>query len=415
MTGESTSRMTNRRGNMSDRLLLAFIILMTYMLFTMPLQHAEAQQEHLRIHNDAVVVDGHNDILSRVARGDRIDIRSTRGQSDLPRFREAGLNVQLFSVYVHPRHGVENGWRAALQQMDSLHAIAGRYPDRLRVVTNMDELRRSIDADALAGILALEGALILDTKHERIRELHQRGLRVLAPTWNVSTGWASSSNDESAQRGFKGLTGHGRSIIRLLDSLGILIDVSHIGERAFYDILNTTRNPIIASHSSCAALRKHHRNLTDEQLRALARNGGVAMINFYPNYLRSDFGRSNIALLRQYCARVDKLLDKHRQHSDELLQSFDAIVLEARSKRLPTLLDVADHIEHAISIAGTAHVGLGSDFDGIPYGPVGLHDVRLLPMLTRELLRRGYRPDTVKGILGGNFLRVFKATTRNGK
>ncbi len=365
--------------------------------------------DYQRIHREATVADGHNDVLGRVLQGDRIDVRGDKGHSDLPRFREGGLDVQVFSIWVHPDKGAKDGWAYALREIDSLTTLAERNPSQIRLVVSDHGLRAAIDEGAIAGIIGLEGATCIDGRPERIRQLHARGLRVFAPTWNHSVGWASSSADEDAGRGLKGLTRHGRRLIRLLDTLGILLDVSHLGAAAMKDAMEETRLPVIASHSSCASLRTHHRNLTDDQLRTVAATGGVVMINFFPAFNRAGMTDAKIELTRAYCRKLDALAKKHPKRDARFLSAADALLREAAKKGLPTLFDIADHIDHAVRTAGAQHVGLGSDFDGISYAPIGLHDVTWLPMLTRELLRRGHSETVVKGILGGNFLRVFSS------
>jgi membrane dipeptidase len=333
---------------------------------------ASAQtSDYPRIHREATVVDGHNDVLGRVVSGDRIDIRGVKGHSDLPRFREGGVDVQVFSVWVHPKKGTTEGWKEALRQIDSLHALANRSGGALCVCGSGNDADAALRAGALAGIISIEGSTSIDGKPERIRALHVRGLRMLAPTWNRSVGWASSSEDEAAGKG-KGLTAHGRRLVRLLDTLGILIDISHLGPKSIADAIQESRNPVIASHSSCASLRAHHRNLTDEQLRSVAATGGVVMINFFPPFIRAGMSKKKIEQTRAQCQRLNALAIKYPKRIGRFLTDFDAIIRQAAKQGLPTLIDVADHIDHAVRVAGAAHVGLGSDFDGISYArPAG--------------------------------------------
>jgi len=368
-------------------------------------------QDAQRLHRDAVVVDGHNDILSRVLKGARMDVRGNTGQSDLPRFGEGALDVQVFSVYVHPSKAGEEGWLAGLAQIDSLRALASRAPERLAIVTDGRGVDEALRRSALAAIIGLEGALLIDGRADRLRALHARGLRVFAPTWNRSSDWATSSADEAKGMAAPGLSTKGRALVRLLDTLGMLLDVSHLGTRSIEDALRETRNPVIASHSSCAALRPHHRNLSDEQLRAIAARGGVVMINFFPPYIRANVDKNTKRALARACKELDALARRFKRSDARFLAAFDAAIDRAARRGIPTLRDVADHIDHAVRVMGAAHVGLGSDFDGIDHAPLGLHDVTWLPLLTRELLRRGHDEEAIRGILGGNFLRVFGHVT----
>jgi membrane dipeptidase len=365
----------------------------------------QSSRDWRAVHAEAVVVDGHNDILSAIMRGHGIEKRRSSGHSDLVRFREGGLDVQLCSVWVSPEH-VQRGdaFAYANREIDSLAAIAKRNSTRMSIVRNRRELDAAVLGSKLACIVALEGGHPVGQSTADILALYRRGLRVFGLTWNNSTAWAGSAKDEAAGRRATGLTDYGKRVIRLLDSLGVIVDVSHLGPKSIDDVLRTTRNPVIASHSSCSAIFPHPRNLTDAQLRALAANGGVAMINYFPVYLKARLPK-NVATLS---AREEQRLAALRGTStDEALAQRDRIIAAAAKRGLPTILDVADHIAHAVHTAGIDHVGLGSDFDGIDYAPVGLGDVTALPYLTRELLRRGYSEDDVRKVLGGNFLRVF--------
>ncbi|MCB2204114.1 dipeptidase [bacterium] len=368
-----------------------------------------AQKDYRALHMQATVVDGHNDVLGRVMSGGEMESWNAKGHSDLPRFAAGGLDVQLFSIWVPSKRKHDAAWQFALAEIDSLHAIAARNPSLLSVITSAKALKRTTDEGRIAGIIALEGGRCIDGKRERIYQLYARGLRCFGLTWNYSSDWATCSKDESAGKVKGGLSAKGHDFVRLLDSLGVLIDVSHLGEASFWDVIKTTRNPIIASHSASKALRNHHRNLTDRQLRAIAKNGGVAMVNFYPGFIKAGLGKEQIRLAKDLLAEQRKLQEKYPERGGDYEESVDALVARADRAGLATIHTVADHIDHAVEIAGVAHVGLGSDFDGIGYTPVGLADVTDLPLLTRELLHRGYSPSDIRAILGGNFLRVFNA------
>ncbi|MDX9758310.1 MAG: dipeptidase [Bacteroidota bacterium] len=359
------------------------------------------------LHTSALVVDGHNDILARVMKGVNIETRTRGGHSDLPRFRDGGVDVQLFSVWVPTKLRGEKGWRYALAEIDSLRAIAARNPDRLAIATRAGDIERITAGGLLAGVLALEGATCVDGRRDRIIALYRRGLRSFGPTWNVSTSWASSSKDEAAGSVRAGLSANGKSFVRLLDSLGVLIDLSHSGERTFWDVAATSTHPLFASHSGCAAIRAHHRNLTDAQLRAIAKSDGVAMMTYVPSFLMSNLGTKRIARMREFEARATALKKRYPRRDAAFLKEYDALIAAATAEKLCTIDDVVAHILHAVRVAGAAHVGLGSDFDGIGLTPVGLHDVTDLPMLTRALLKKGVSEQDIRGILGANFLRVW--------
>lgn len=366
----------------------------------------------MQLHREALVVDGHNDVLGRVMRGGEMESWGARGHSDLPRFARGGLDVQVFSIWVPSRERGADAWRFALAEIDSLKAIARRNPDRLRVVTDAAELQRAVGKGLIAGVIGLEGGRCIDGRRDRIITLYERGMRSFGLTWNYSSDWATCSKDEASGTVKGGLSPKGRSFVRLLDSLGVLIDVSHLGERSFWDVLETTRHPIFASHSACRALRNHHRNLSDRQLQALAEHDGVIMINFYPGFLVSNLNRSRRNLVERMHTRHAELKQQHPLRGAAYLAAVDRLLKEAATRGLPSLFTIADHIDHAVKVAGIDHVGLGSDFDGISITPVGLQDVSDLPLLTRVLNLRGHSDEDLRKILGENFLRIFAQVTR---
>jgi len=368
-----------------------------------------ADAGYLRVHSAAVVADGHNDALGRIVSGEDFLNRSDRGHSDLVRFREGGVDAQVFAIWVHP--STADPYGRALAMLESLHVLDRRAGTALRVVRNRSEMDSAFSEGSLAAIAGLEGGHVIGNSRNKIIELYRRGLRCFGLTWNNSTSWASSSRDETRNRK-GGLTVLGKSFIRLMDSLGIIIDISHLGARSVNDVLAASRNPVIASHSCCAALRPHDRNLTDEQLRSVARKGGVVMINFVPSFLRAGIPRDAAARSGAYRKRLRSIGASGGLRDSAALAARDRIIAEARRAGLATILDVADHIDHAVRIAGIDHVGLGSDFDGIDYGPVGLGDAADYPYLTRELLNRGYSEAAIRKILGGNFTALFRKICR---
>ncbi|MBR9977989.1 MAG: dipeptidase [Bacteroidetes bacterium] len=365
-------------------------------------------QSYQSMHRASPVIDGHNDVLGRVLRGGDITVRSKKGHSDIPRLREGSVDAQIFAVWVPTRHKGAAAWRYTLEAIDSMKAMVDRMPDMLLLATGHDDIDRAIREDKLAVILSLEGGRSIEGKRERILELHRRGLRAFGLTWNNSHEWATSSKDEHEGRVSGGLSEKGKDFVRLMDSLGILVDVSHLGERAFHDVAAISTQPLFASHSSCAALRTHHRNLSDEQLRMIAGSDGVAMINFFPVFLVSNLTKQRIAAMRAFERRMQALKKEHPDRGENYLQAYDALVAEAMAAGLCTIENVVAHIDHAVRVAGPAHVGLGSDFDGINLTPVGLNDVTDLPMLTRALMHKGFTEQQIYGILGGNVLRIWR-------
>ncbi len=369
--------------------------------------------EALRIHKEAIVVDGHNDLLMSVMQGENIEKRRDSGQSDLVRLREGGVDAQVFSIWVPPATTHERGYSGyADEEIDSLDAIIARNRDRVKKVTNIAELRECLRQGKLACLYGMEGGHPLENRMENLYHFFQRGIRYMGLTWNNSTSWATSARDEATgKKG--GLTSFGRKIVHAMDSLGMLIDISHLGPTAVREVLAETGNPVIASHSSCDFLAHHYRNLTDDQLRAIAGNGGVVMVNFFPRFIDSSVTKAEMRKLKRFASEWKTIAKKFANNPERRAKERRKFLATRYPQVHATLRRVVDHIDHVVLVAGIDHVGIGSDFDGISVAPLGLEDVTHLPELTAELLRRGYSETNIKKILGGNFIRVFSRVCVN--
>jgi len=313
------------------------------------------------LHDDAVVVDAHCDTLMDLAAGRRrLGVRASTGHADLPRLREGGVNVQFFAHYIEPEYKPDRALRRFLELYDVFMAEAAANADQIAVVTSWPELEAALAAGRLAAIISIEGGEALGGSLEVLRAFARLGVRAVGLTWNERNDIADGVG---AAHTPGGLTHFGRQVVAEMNRLGLLIDVSHLAEPGFWDVLEVSSRPVIASHSNARAVCDHVRNLTDDQIRALAANGGVMGLNFCPPFVHPDR------------ADVDRLVD---------------------------------HALHVLDLVGPDHLGLGSDFDGIYDTPVGLEDATRFPRLTEALLRRGVDEDTVRKILGGNFLRVLR-------
>jgi membrane dipeptidase len=372
-------------------------------------------QDYKKIHRNAIVVDTHNDLLGAVImRGLHLeDDLSMKAHSDFRRFKEGGVDVQVFSVFCNETFGKDTAFKFANIEIDSLYAIATRNGDKLEIVRTPLELLRVVKKAKMAGLIGVEGGHMIEDSIAYLDHLYQRGARYLTLTWNNSTSWATSARDESDSvlKRSKGLSDFGRRIVRHMNELGMMIDVSHVGEQTLADVLAITTKPVLASHSSVYAISPQFRNLKDGQIKAIAKNGGVIQVNFAAGFLDSSFAN----FVPTYFAR-------HKTEADSLVKlkwSSPAIGLYMKRNYpkeilaiLPPLSAVLDHIDYIVKLVGVDFVGLGSDFDGIPYPPVGLEDVSKYPGITEGLVKRGYRKKDIQKILGGNFLRVFKANAQ---
>jgi membrane dipeptidase len=367
-------------------------------------------QNYKKIHRKAIVVDTHNDVLSTVTmKGLSIEEDlSGKTHSDLGRFKKGGIDVQVFAIWCDSTFGKDTAFEYANIEIDSLYAIASRNPDKLIIVKTPIELYRAIKNKKLAAMIGIEGGHMIENNISYLDILYKRGARYLTLTWNNSTSWATSSLDESTNHIInekKGLNVFGKSVVKRMNELGMMIDVSHVGEQTFEDVINSTTKPIIASHSSVYSLEPHHRNLKDEQIKAIARNGGVIQLNL--GFLDSTF---RTRLLAFFAA--------HRSETDSLRKSKKGLALISYMKQKypeeinalrPSLSMLLDHIDYIKNLVGIDYVGIGSDFDGIPITPYNLEDVAQFPNITKGLVQRGYSKRDIKKVLGGNFIRVFKA------
>ncbi len=257
----------------------------------------------------------------------------------------------------------------------------------------------------------VEGGHMIEDKLENLDALYQRGVRYMTLTWNNSTSWATSALDETTKKDslpHKGLTDFGKQVVRRMNSLGMLVDLSHVGEQTFWDAINTTTKPVLVSHSCAWSLCPIFRNLKDEQIKAIGKNGGVIHLNFYSGFVDSSFMRKQKEFMIRHKPELDSMVNKNIQRDYALTMLFEKYKQEVEDSR-PPLSMLLDHLDHIVQLIGVDHVGLGSDFDGINSSPKQLDDVTSYPLITKALLDRGYSKKDIKKILGGNFIRLLKA------
>lgn len=370
-----------------------------------------------KLHEKAVVVDSHNDILTACMEKQVSMDADLRGktQSDLSRFKQGGVDVQMFSVWCDGNKPDPFGW--ANREMDTLYAVAGRNPDKIVIVKSWKELKEAIRQKKLAAMFGVEGGHMISNDLHRLEQLYNRGMRYMTLTWNNSTPWATSAMDESTKKDslaatHKGLTDFGKEVVRKMNELGVIVDVSHVGEQTFWDVIATSTKPVIASHSNAYPLCPVFRNLKDDQIRAIAKNGGVIQLNFFSGFVDSNFQQKEKAFMARHKTEIDSLKRSGMQYEYAVTTIMNRYPEEATAAR-PTLDMLLQHLDYIVHQAGVDHVGLGSDFDGISSSPQQLDDVTSYPVITRALLKRGYSKRDVKKILGGNFLRVLKANLRS--
>ena len=354
-----------------------------------------------------IILDGHIDTPQRMLdmKAD-ITARLSDGHIDVPRMREGGLTAAFFSIWVDARYARGTAFQRALDLIGAVRALADTNRD-VELATTAADVRAAVARGHIAALMGVEGGHAIENSLEKLDSLYRLGVRYMTLTWNNGNDWAGSATDPERHGG---LTSFGRQVVGRMNQLGMLVDVSHVSDATFRDVLATTTRPVIASHSSCRALAHHPRNLSDQQLRAIAQNGGVVGINFYPVFLDEHFRSQYEEMRRRLKPQTDSIRAHYRGRPGESAFEVDKFVGQhAESLDVPTIDRLMDHIDHAVQVMGIDHVGLGSDFDGISVLPRPMKDATSLPQLIRALEGRGYSDSDVRKILGENFLRVLTA------
>jgi membrane dipeptidase len=366
----------------------------------------------LLIHRRAIAIDMHADTTQRLV-DENVDLntRLADGHLDAVRMKEGGLDAQFFSIWVEPAlygTGGASATRRADVQIAAVRALAEKHPETWELATSASDIRRISAEGKLAALMGLEGGYAIDEKLENVERYYKMGVRYMSGAWSVSTSWAGSSGDEAGQT--RGLTDFGKQVIREMNRLGMMIDVSHLSDKAFWDIVNTSSKPVIATHSNARAIANVPRNLDDDMIRALAAKGGVVCVLFYPEFLEPGWSEKKKQVDAEIATLVQQASDKEPGDIAHKKMARDRVRVVEYAKRLPpvTVARVVDHIDHIVKLVGIDHVGVGSDFDGIQAVPTDLSSVADLPNLTKELLKRGYTEEDIDKILGGNILRVLE-------
>ena len=393
------------------------VVLPFFLLF---FSAAVFSQAYKKIHYQATLIDTHNDFpTASIQKKVGLD-QDLKGKthSDLNRFKEGGVDIQVFSIWCDGV--VKEPYVMANRQIDSVYAWTNRNPDKMMMVYNSADLAKAVKQKKLGAMMGVEGGHMIENDLSKLDTLYKRGVRYMTLTWNNSTPWASSAMDEASPQPppsegepmtsiqKKGLSDFGKQVVRRMNELGMLVDLSHVGEQTFWDAINTTTKPVLVSHSCAYALCPVFRNLKDDQIKAIGKNGGVIHLNFFSGFVDSTFFRRAGDFNRSHKAERDSLLKTVTDpfFADNYL--FEKYSVEVASMR-PPLSMLIDHLDHMVQLIGVDHVGLGSDFDGINSSPQSLDDVRNFPLITKELFKRGYSKKDIKKILGGNFIRLLKA------
>jgi membrane dipeptidase len=371
----------------------------------------------MQIYRDAIVVDTHNDMPTKVADEHYdADIRNPigfgpgKGSTDYPRLLQSGITGQFFSAFVDAPYALmqpDSSFDRAMLLTSQVHAFVARHPDRLIFATSGAELKRAKREGKVAVFVGVEGGHAIQGSMARLRRLHAAGVRYMTLTWNNGNAWAGAAAGTNNTR-TAGLTAYGRQIVREMNRIGILVDISHVSDSTFWDAIHTTTRPVIASHSSSRALSMHRRNLTDSMLVAVAKTGGVVNVNFFSQFIDSTYNQRMSAIEHRMRDEDHRL--REAGTPNEQIRTTVAALRQRLLDSLPNtpLSVLIDHIDHIAKVAGADHVGIGSDFDGVTALPTGMEDVTMLPRIAQALLDRGYSDTDIKKILGGNMLRVLE-------
>lgn len=418
---------------MNPQKLFAFVLLLSTLALAQQHSHKKSQggassqpnaDSAAAIHQSALIIDTHADTPQRFL-DENFDLGQntpvSEGHIDLGKIKQGNLGAEFFSIWVEPEFKGHYAKRA-MDLIDSVYQQAARHPDKVTMAFTADDIVRAHEQHKFAALMGIEGGHAVENDVRLLRDFYRLGVRYMTLTWSNTNEWADSSGDIQNPNiaHHNGMTDFGKDVVREMNRLGMIVDISHVSDATFYTALQVSRAPVIASHSSSRELTNHPRNMTDDMLRAMNRNGGVVMVNFYSAFIDSDYlkASSDPEKVKQREAEVEAYKKAH-PHPDGSPVTYDeTAAIEkkwAAQFSRPPLKSLIDHIDHVAKVAGIDHVGLGSDFDGVTSLPEGIDSVADLPKITQALLERGYTREQIDKILGGNFLRVMREVEATAK
>jgi membrane dipeptidase len=394
--------------------LLLFCFSLTALGQTMP-KDADAKlwAQALKIHKKAIVIDGHNDIPSPMVDEDFDLATSSVGKyhmdgdpfhTDLSRFKAGGITGEFFSIYVSGTTLKTGGaMRRAMDLIDATYREAEKHPGQLMMCTTAAQIRQAKKAGKVCALMGIEGGYAIENSLGALRNFYRLGIRYMTLTHNVTHDWADAHRDAPKNNG---LSDFGKEVVREMNRLGIFIDISHVSEKVMNDVLDITTAPIIASHSNARAVNDHTRNVSDAVLKRVAKNGGVIMINFYPSFLDARTNKEE----NERSAKLKPQLDALRERFKDDTQGYNEAERKLFAENpiyIAPYTRIVDHIDHIKQVAGIDHVGIGSDYDGVPFLPAGMNGIEDLVLVTYEMLKRGYSETDIRKVLGENMLRAM--------
>ena len=352
----------------------------------------ELSAEARRLHSESLVFDTHIDTATHLLwRNPDFGNRLDAGHVDIPRLREGGINAAFFAVWINDEHSDLEAMRLALREIDAIHRTIDAHPNDLVLALSADDVVQAKAEGKIAVLISIEGGRCIDEDLGILRTFYRLGVRSITLAWGASTGWIDSHNEQR----HGGLTDFGRGVVAEMQQLGMLVDISHVSDKSFWDVLETSTRPVFASHSCCRSLEDHPRNMTDDMITSLGESGGVINVNFVSGFVGYGTASSHV--------------EPTKAPLEDMIDPFDFLVKKGSGVG-PPISRLMDHFDLAVKLAGPKHVGIGTDYDGASHFPVGLDDISFMPLVTDALLGRGHSSDVVAGILGANDLRLLRET-----
>jgi membrane dipeptidase len=392
------------------RFLLSVSLILLLSLATHAQRRTVSDAEVERVHKSAILIDTHNDVTSFTVDGMDIGKPNPDRHTDLPRMKKGGMGAQFFAVYVAGSYvGSNQSAHRAMQMIDTVrHDIIGRYPNDFHFATSVADIMEARRQGKIAALMGIEGGHAIEDSLRLLRNFHALGIRYMTLTHSNSNNWADSSGD--IEKPNNGLSPFGKQVVAEMNRLGMMVDISHVSDKTFWDVIAVSKAPPFASHSSARKLSNIPRNMSDEMIVALAKKGGVVHINFGCDFLSQKSADASAAIRPRVTAAMRDLNAKYKNNAAGMEKARQEM-LRAIQKELgispATLDDVVAQIDHVVKLAGVNAVGIGSDFDGVGCVPSGLSDVSMWPTLTRALLEKGYSQEDIQKIYGGNTLRLM--------
>lgn len=394
--------------------ILLFVFSVSNFAQTMP-KDADPKlwERALKIHKKAIIIDGHNDITSPMVDEDLNLATDTVGKfhkdgdpfhTDLSRLKKSGITGEFFSIYTSGTDYQKGGkMRRAMDLIDATYREIERHPNQLTFCTTAAQIRQAKKQNKICALMGIEGGYVIENSLYALRNFYRLGIRYMTLTHNVSHDWADAHRGEVKHNG---LSDFGKEVVREMNRLGMFVDISHVSEKVMSDVLDVSTAPIIASHSGARGVNNHTRNVSDDILKRVAKNGGVIMINFYPSFLDERTNREENERAQKLKPQLDALREQFKDNREAFNEAERKLFADNPIYIAP-YTRIVDHIDHIKTVAGIDYVGLGSDYDGVPFLPDGMNGAEDLVLVTYEMLKRGYSEQDIKKVLGENFLRAF--------